>query len=452
MTGRRTVIRGGLVLDAEGRASQRDVLIEDGRILAIDHPGFGVSDDARALSAADRLLIPGLISAHTHSHGALNRGAVDDKVSLEMFLTGAGASTRSRGLDDKYLSAALSAAEMIRKGCTACFDLSVEFPQASREGISAVARAYGDAGMRAVVAPMMRRWIRPALGPTIPLHCSDAFLTGCADLAREHGVPLQTHLAESRAQAAIGLARYGRSLVGHLEQLGCLSERLSAAHAIWLNDDDIKRLGQSGVRVAHNPSSNLRLGSGVAPVRKMLENGIVVGVGTDASNTSDGQNMFEATRLASYLSRIDGFATEAWLSAADAFHLATEGSAKVLGFEKIGRLAPGYEADIVFLRLDSPHFVPLRAPLIQMVFGENGASVRTVMIGGRIIFHDGKLLTLDEPSLRRQAQQAASRLDQANAETFASAAAVARLVGTFCAAQGCTGHALPRKLKLACEG
>ena len=501
MTGRRTVIRGGLVLGAEGHAWLRDVLIEDGRILAIDNPGFEVSDDAKVLSAADRLLIPGLISAHTHSHGALNRGAVDDKVSLEMFLTGAGASTRSRGLDDKYLSAALSAAEMIRKGCTACFDLSVEFPQASREGISAVARAYSDAGMRAVVAPMIadrtiyqalpglldalpddlrsqcaalaatpieqtlsacrvilanwefdRRWIRPALGPTIPLHCSDEFLIGCADLAREHDVPLQTHLAESRAQAAIGLARYGKSLVGHLEQLGFLSERLSAAHAIWLDDDDIKRLGQSGVRVAHNPSSNLRLGSGVAPVRNMLKNGIAVGVGTDASNTSDGQNMFEATRLASYLSRIDGFATEAWLSAADAFHLATEGSAKVLGFEKIGRLAPGYEADIVFLRLDSPHFVPLRAPLIQMVFGENGASVRTVMIGGRIVLHDGKLLTLDERLLRRQAQEAASRLDQANAETYASAATVARLVGIFCAAQGCTGHVLPRKLKVTCEG
>jgi hypothetical protein len=93
----------------------------------------------------------------------------------------------------------------------------------------------------------------------------------------------------------------------------------------------------------------------------------------------------------------------------------------------------------VFLRLDSPHFVPLRAPLAQMVFGENGASVRTVMIGGRIAFHDGKLLTLDERLLRRQAQQAASRLDQANAETYASAATVARMVGTFCAAQGCTG-------------
>jgi guanine deaminase len=501
MKQRPTVIRGGLVLNADGHAPLQDLLIEDGRIVAIDSPGFAVSDDAEVLPASDRLLIPGLISAHTHSHGALNRGAVDDKVSLEMFLTGAGASTRSRGTNDKYLSAALSAAEMIRKGCTACFDLSVEFLGPSQEGISAVASAYRDAGMRAVVAPMIadrtiyqalpgllealpdgmrsqaaklsaapveqtfaacsnilanwefdKRWIRPALGPTIPLHCSNQFLIECARLANEHDVPMQTHLAESRAQAALGLKRYGKSLVRYLEELGFLSERLSAAHAIWLDDDDLARLGQSGVKVAHNPSSNLRLGSGVAPVRRMLNNGIAVGVGTDASNTSDGQNMFEATRLASYLSRIDGFATDEWLSAGEAFHLATEGSAKVLGFDTIGKLAIGYEADIVLLRLDSPHFVPLRAPLLQMVFAENGASVQTVMIGGRIVFDDGVLLTLDEKVLRREAEEAASRLDRTNAGTYASAATVARLVGIFCAAQGCTGHAMPRKLSLACEG
>jgi guanine deaminase len=500
MTERPTVIRGGLVLHGDGHASLQDILVKHGLIVAIENPGFAVSEDAEVLSADDRLLIPGLISAHTHSHGALNRGAVDDQVSLEMFLTGAGASTRSRGTNDKYLSAALSAAEMIRKGCTACFDLTVEFLGPSQEGIAAVASAYRDAGMRAVVAPMIadrtiyqalpgllealpdnlrtqvaklsaapieqtlsacgnilsnwefdRRWIRPALGPTIPLHCSDEFLVGCARLACEHGVPIQTHLAESRAQAALGLTRYRKSLVAHLDELGFLSERLSAAHAIWLGDDDLARLGQAGVRVAHNPSSNLRLGSGVAPVRRMLNCGIGVGVGTDASNTSDGQNMFEATRLASYLSRIDGFASDQWLSAGEAFHLATEGSAKVLGFDKIGQLAPGYEADIVFLRLDSPHFVPLRVPLIQMVFGESGASVHTVMIGGRIVLQADRLLTLDENGLRREAEEAASRLDRSNAETYASAATVARLVGTFCAAQGCTGHAMPRKLSLACE-
>src|ERR1700712_2488888 len=148
-------IRGGLVLGSEGHASLQDILIEDGSIAAIENPGFAVSGDAEVIPASDRLLIPGLISAHTHSHGALNRGAVDDRVSLEMFLTGAGASTRSRGTNDKYLSAALSAAEMIRKGCTACFDLTVEFLGPSQEGIVAVASAYRDAGMRAVIAPMI---------------------------------------------------------------------------------------------------------------------------------------------------------------------------------------------------------------------------------------------------------------------------------------------------------
>ena len=330
MDKRAIVVRGGLVLTPGGKCCPQDLLVEDGKIAAIAAPDFSVSEDAEVVSTADRLLIPGLISSHTHSHGALNRGAVDDKVSLEMFLTGGASGSESRGVKDKYLSTALSAAEMIRKGCTACYDLSAEFPLPSAEGISAMGRAYRDAGMRAVVAPMItdktiyealpgllealpddirsryaslrpaprkattdacarilanrdfdRRWIRPALGPSIPLHCSDEFLTECARLASGYDVPLQTHLAESRAQASLGLARYGKSLVEHLEDLDFLSERLSAAHAIWLGDDDIARLAQRGVRVAHNPSSNLRLGSGVAPVRKMIENGIVVGVGTD---------------------------------------------------------------------------------------------------------------------------------------------------------------------------
>src|ERR1700756_438116 len=110
MTERPVVVRGGLVLHGDGHASMQDILIKDGSIAAIENPGFTVSDDAYLLSANDRLLIPGLVSAHTHSHGALNRGAVDDKVSLEMFLTGGGASARARGLEDKYLSAALAAA------------------------------------------------------------------------------------------------------------------------------------------------------------------------------------------------------------------------------------------------------------------------------------------------------------------------------------------------------
>jgi 5-methylthioadenosine/S-adenosylhomocysteine deaminase len=179
----------------------------------------------------------------------------------------------------------------------------------------------------------------------------------------------------------------------------------------------------------------------------MLRERITVGTGTDASKTFDGQNMFEAMRLASYLSRIYGFDTDEWISAGEALQLATEGSARLLGFENIGRLATGYEADVVFLRLDRLHFVPLRAPLIQMVFGENGTSVDTVMIGGRIVFRDDRLLTLDEVALRHRAAEAARRLDETGAEVFASGSRVSRLVGVFCAAQSCGMHSGRRKLR-----
>src|SRR5207244_3342656 len=139
---------------------------------------------------------------------------------------------------------------------------------------------------------------------TIPMHCSDEFLTACRDLAREYDVPLQTHLAESRGQAVLGLKKYGKTLTAHLGDLGLLGPRFSGAHGVWLDADDVRRLADAGASVAHNPTSNLRLGNGVAATRLMLDRGLRVGVGTDSPSSSDTQNMFEALRWASYLSRI----------------------------------------------------------------------------------------------------------------------------------------------------
>src|SRR5262249_53900787 len=151
-------------------------------------------------------------------------------------------------------------------------------------------------------------------------------------LAEEYDVLVQTHVAESKAQALLGLRKYGRSLVGHLEALGVLGPRLSAAHAIWLDGEDIARLADAGTGVVHNPMSNLRIGSGVAPARAFLEAGVRVAIGTDASNTSDGQNMFEAQRLAALLSRVADADPGRWLSVEEVFRAATEGGAEILGF------------------------------------------------------------------------------------------------------------------------
>ncbi len=494
------LVHGGLVLpSADAPARPADVLIHQGRIQALGAPGaFAGAVVARTLDATDRLLIPGLVNGHTHAHGALGRGAVPD-VALEGFLAASPAINGQRALDDLALSATLTAVELLKKGCTAAYDMCGEWPAPSLAGLHAVAGAYASVGLRAVVAPMLadrtlyqalpellaalpadlqprlaalqapgpaaqlallddaaRHWpfdadqVRLGIAPTIPLHCSDGFLQACAALAAAHGLPLQTHLAESAAQAALGPQRYGHSLVAQLAALGwpaMLQGRWSVAHAIWITDADIATLAQAGATAVHNPLSNLRLGSGVAPVQRMRAQGLAVGLGSDGANTSDTQNLFEAARLAVGLSRLVGSDESQWLSPADGLRMATEHSARVLGWAgQIGRIAAGYQADLVLLDLAQPVYVPLRDALRQLVLGENGAAVDRVLVGGRLVVDGGRVLTVDEAALRRRAQAAAERLDVRNAEGRHLAALLRPGVSAWCCGMGGAGLHLARKL------
>ncbi|OZB18667.1 MAG: amidohydrolase [Rhodobacterales bacterium 34-62-10] len=486
MPSSQTLIRGGLVLIDNARFAEASLLIADGQITAvIDGAG---PDGLPVIDARDRIIIPGLVNGHTHSHGALGRGGVAPDATLETFLTGASALNGQRTTDDLRLSAELSAAEMIRKGCTACFDLSVELPGPTVAGIHAVARAYHDAGMRAVVAPMisdrtifqalpglldafdppmraalsaitllpwqdtlatvhraLESWpvpatrVRPGIGPAIPLHCSNDFLTACAALADALDLPLQTHLAETRMQQVAAQSRYGTTLTAHLDVLGLLSPRFSGAHGVWLSRDEAARLAGQGAGIVHNPLSNLRLGSGTAPARALLDAGVVMGVGTDASNTSDGQNMFEAMRLAATLSRAQAAPSDQWITVPEAFHMATEGSARIMGLPRTGRIAAGWTADLLFLDRDYCHYVPLRDTLSQIVLAENGGALREVMIDGQIVMQDNRILTLDEARLATRARAAAARLDTANMQARIKAEAAATITRSFCHA-ACTAH------------
>ena len=483
----RLLVEGGLVVPhADAAPAPADLLIEDGRILAVTAPGTsGVDAAVPRLDATDRLVIPGLVNGHTHAHGALGRGAVED-VALEGFLAASPAINGHRGLDDLALSATLTGVELLRKGCTALFDMAAQVPLPTVDGLHAVAGAYARVGIRAVIAPMQadrtlyqaypellatlpeplqggaaalkavsaeanlaavdaaaRDWpfdparVRLGIAPTIPLHCSDDFMRGCARLSETWGLPMQTHLAESKAQAVFGQQRYGMSLVAHLADIGLLGPRLSTAHAIWIDDADIERLAAAGVTAIHNPLSNLRLGSGVAPVRRMLERGLRVGVGSDGANTSDTQNIFEATRLASFLSRVMTPDEARWIGAAEALHMATEGSAHALGWgDRLGRLEVGREADLVLLDLAQPIYVPLRHAVRQLVHGENGAAVDRVLVAGEVVVAGGKVLTVDEAALRREAQAAADRLDALNAEGRHLAQSLRPWVSAFCCGAG----------------
>jgi guanine deaminase len=350
------------------------------------------------------------------------------------------------------------------------------------EGLDACGRAYADAGMRAVLAPMvaelsfyeaipglldalppalqkeverlrlapgdatlaamrasMQSWrfdrasVRPAVAPTIPHHCSDDFMRKCAELAREFDVGLHSHVQESKAQVIVGLKRYGKTQTAHLDDLGLLGRDFTVGHGVWLDHDDMQRLGDHGASVAHNPGSNMRLGNGLADVRGMLERKVNVGIGTDGANCSDNLNMYESMRLASMVSKTQGPDTDRWLTTGEVFAAATEGSARALGFgDKLGRIAPGYKADIVFLDLHNVNWLPFNNAVNQLVHTEDGSAVHSVMVGGRMVVEGRRVAGVDMAALARRVEAARARLEGAtlpNKELFEK---VEHVVNSFC--------------------
>jgi 5-methylthioadenosine/S-adenosylhomocysteine deaminase len=397
-------------------------------------------------------------------------------------LTAAPWITGNRGPDDIQLTAQLGAVEMVLKGCTACYDLFFEWPLPTRDGMALVASAYAEVGMRAVIAPMIadrsffeaipglhdalpdalrervaalrlppgeatlaavragfqgwsldRDRVRLALAPTIPHHCSDDFIRGCATLARDFDVGLHSHVAESKVQAIAGMRLYGKTLTAHLDELGVLGPHFTVAHGVWLDNDDMARLGGHGASIAHNPGSNMRLGAGLADARAMLDARVNLGIGTDGANCSDNQNMYEAMRLASFVSKVQGPEWRRWMTTREVALAATQGSARVLGFgDRIGRIARGYKADLVMLDLDHPNWLPLNNPVNQLVHSEDGNAVHSVMIAGRMVVENRRILTVDMERLRDRVAAARDRLAAANADNRRLYEALEPIVGSYC--------------------
>jgi guanine deaminase len=489
------LIRGGHVLgDESGPLALADVLIEGERISAVG-PRLAAPADAETIDATGFLVIPGFANAHTHAHNNLLRGLAG-RWTLEDLLNHGPALNANRTPDDHYVSAALGAVEMLKTGCTGAYDLFMGLPAPGLEDAEAIARAYADVGMRAVIAPavadivfyatvpglldlfpkplrqtvesirpaptegllrlsedILRRWpatsgsrVRAALAPTIPTQCTETFLQGCARLARDHGALLHTHLAESKVQAIAAVQRWGKTAVAHLEKLGLLGPHFVGAHGVWLTPEDINRLGDSGAAIAHNPASNLRLGSGIAAVREMLHARVTVGLGTDGAMSSDNLNLFEAMRVAALVGNIRfPHDSSHWLQAGEVWSLATRGSARLLGLgDDLGTIAPGRLADLVLLRTDSTFLRPLNDALGALVYAETGADVDTVLVGGRVVVRGGRVLTVDETRLRARAQAAADRLRATNADAWRLADELSPYVAAACRAAVATPYPINR--------
>ena len=484
------VVSGGRVLsETSPRGEPRDIVVEGDTIVDIVAPGSIGDANAERLDANSRLIIPGLINSHTHSHGGLSKG-MGDRWNLEILQTANPWMGGQRGIEDKYLSALITAVDQVEKGTTACYDLFFEFPAPSIEGMEAVASAYKTVGLRTVIAPMVsdltfyqslpgfidalskvdggkagamrlggaqdvlaalrrlaEQWsypgdqIRLGIAPTIPHHCTREFMIGCRDIAREHGLVMQTHVGEAKYQAASSFQIFGMSMTRTMDSVGILGPWFSAAHAVWLDDDDMRLLAERGAQVAHNPGANMRLGSGIAPARDYLRNGVALGIGTDGCHCSDNQNMFEAMRAASFVSRIRGLPTTEWLSTHEALRLATEGSARVLGFQdQIGRIAKGYKADLVLLDLHHVNFMPLNNAVNQIVHAEDGTGVDKVLIGGRLVVSGGRAIGIDKAALAAKAEAAVDRLYALNAEARRFAELIQPVVVNFC--HGLTDNAV----------
>ncbi|MEM8794426.1 MAG: amidohydrolase family protein [Pseudomonadota bacterium] len=490
------VIRGGLVLDVDKETAERsDLLIEGEKIIEVGSPGLAAPEGATEIDAYDRLITPGFVNSHTHGHGALGKG-LGDKWTLELLLNANPWASGSFREEDLKLAAELNAAEMVLKGSTAAYDMCFEFPSPSLAGIKALGEGYQAVGVRALIAPMMadmtlyraipglidalpephkaraermaatdhqthlaacakiledwpfdRNRIMPGLGPTIPLHCSDDFIRGARDLAADYSIGVQMHLAESKVQAVAGMKRYGMTLTAYLESLGLLSDRFTAAHGIWLDDEDLKRLAAHGAGVAHNPASNLRLGSGVAPAREMLDHQLKVGIGTDGSISSDNQNMFEAMRAAAYVSRIASPDPDRWLGAWDVLRMGSVGGAELMGLSgKIGRIAPGCFADLVFLDLANVNFVPFNNAAHQIVNSEDSSAVDTVMIGGRTVLSGRQFTEFDFADLRRRVEQTIARLNAESIGKKEPFEAMAEFVSRHCVGLSCSHYHVERRL------
>ena len=496
--GRAIIVRGGRALDAaRPGAEPADLLIQGDTIRDVGPPGLPAPADAVAVDARGKLLHPGLVNAHTHGYHAAHK-ATTDRWTLERFLAVSPWINADASLEATRLSTRIAAVEMALKGCTACYDLPLPLPLPTLDALNSVTQAYADVGIRAVVAPMaanlsvfhaapgfldalppslrrdvegravepeeaildryrtlFRDWrdesglTRLAVSPAIAHHCTAPLFAGLAALARENGAGLHTHLAESRVQAVSGLKRFGKTVTAWLDDLGVLGPNFTAAHGVWLDDDDVRRLADRGAAVAHNPGSNLRLGVGIADVRRMLDAGLDVGVGTDGARSSDHQNMYEATRLAALVSTAHGRGREAGLSAAEAFHAATVGGARTLGLDGIGRLAPGYKADVVFLDLGRINWIPLNDPLLQIVHVEDGGSVDAVMVGGKMVVENGRPVTVDMAALAAEADGLRPRFEELmsrNPELLEQAQAVG---GEFCGALAAEPYHVERHVPAA---
>jgi 5-methylthioadenosine/S-adenosylhomocysteine deaminase len=439
------VVTGGTVVTVDqGRRvlSPGAVAVDGDRIVAVDRPGviaerFAASE---TIDARNQIVMPGLINTHTHAAMVLYRGLADDLALmdwLDRYIFPAEARTVSP--DFVRVGSRLAALEMIRSGTTFFTDMYYFEEEVARVAAEAglrgvlgqtiiqfpVADARTPADSLARAAAFLDRWKgHPLVTPAVAAHSmytlDRASLLASRDLARRAAAPLLIHLAETRDEVRIAGERHGRSPAGYLESIGFWGPRTLAAHAVWVDAADLAILKARGVGLAHNPESNMKLASGVAPVPRQLEAGLAVGLGTDGAASNNDLDMFEAMRQAAFLHKLATGDPKA-VGAPVALEMATRLGARALGREAdLGSLEPGKLADLIVVSTSAVRQVPLYDPVSHLVYVTRGDDVRTTIVNGRVLMRDGRVLTLPAPTVLADARAMAARVRTAIASPTAA--------------------------------
>lgn len=410
-----------------------DVQIKDDRIAAIgaDLPTVGT-----AIDAENKLLLPGFVNGHTHSPQFWQRGLIP-QLPLELWLADV-FDTSPTEVEKTYLGALGTAINTLLSGGTCVMDHLYLIAGQELESVAAAARAYKEVGIRAFIAPLIQDMpfvagypeglkalphqpfpqsaadvlatmeaivaqshapddgIQVAVGPTGFHRCSDALFEGLRDLSDRHDLCRHTHLLETRSQKMLAQERYGGSGVKHLQQLGFLDHRTSLAHSIWLDDADIAILAETKATVVHNALSNLRLGSGIAPVLKYLQAGVNVAFGCDGAASNDGQDMLEAIKMGSILHNVTDPDYKHWITPHQAIEMAAIGGFTGVNLaEQAGSLTVGKQADLVLYDLKNLSLLPRTDPIKLLVLGRPNNVVDSVWVRGRQVIADGVLKTVN---------------------------------------------------------
>lgn len=456
------LIRNARILTMDERGTEHDradILVDGTKIIAIG-PNLAIPEDrpVKTIDAMNKLAMPGLVNGHFHSPGNFMKGfGFDQPLELYMLFEVPPISSEPASKRLNYVRTMVGVMEMIRNGTTAVYDDTNYNPYPTMDAIDGTMEAYRDAGFRATVTlsnpnvieyekfpflkdllpPKLRRameerpnylstgqmvdlyrsflerWhgqsenrLHVGMSISAPQRVTRDYFKALIDLSQQRDLAFSLHILETKTQRVLGEENYGKSLIRYVSDLGFLNDKMTVIHSIWVDEADMRAMAASGCSVAHNPVCNLKIGSGVMPFRRLRDHGINICLGADEMGADDSCNMWGVLKQAGLIHRISQPDYSLWPSAQELLSCVTRGGARAMNrAREIGMIAPGYEADLILIDLETIPFTPLNDLRRQLVYCENGSSVVMTMIGGRVVYENGRILTVDEKAILAEARE-----------------------------------------------